>query len=345
MNKNRILLLAFSLLVTGLSHAQWKPTYDMDSDSLLQLFQDQHPFDVLHEIRHASVDIKDCYFNEELIPHVMKWLDKEMYFNYRNKGAYESFTNNKKYVKSRVGNWIEDNNRKVKIDSVLDDSVLLYQYWDTIWQESYNREKQQYYKNGAKLPYGALEFHRKLKHPQSYKTIHGFWEKGGYSRKSRYFYIMLAMHDPKAQKIHRKYADSVISVNSVSCHDKVFGVASNSHKYGDYGIKLIKELLKYQYKTCNPRHISSASLESLPINLALFIRTMNFYRFSESKTIEELKNATIFDLPKSMSQAMTRSDLIISNINDFYKALELYSRFLEKKDRYWKENMEYIEVE
>ncbi|MDA3865158.1 MAG: hypothetical protein PF489_00255 [Salinivirgaceae bacterium] len=341
MKKNAALFLIFLFLVLN-ALGQRARTYGTNSDSLLALFQSQHAFDVLEKMWLYDVDIKDCYYNEELIPHVMKWLDKEMYFKYRNRGAYESFTSNVKYVKSRVGHWIEDNSKKVKIDSVLGDSVLLYQYWDTIWQESYNLEKLQYYKNGAKLPPKALRFHQQLKRPESYRKIYSFWKKDDFSLKSQHFHTMLTMHDPKAQGLFKKRFDSLLAAKKIDCN--AVKVAGSGYHYGVFALSLAKKLFRYQYLVCNPVYIGFEEKE-YPLNLAMFAKGSGYFSLLEDTTIKRLRRETALNRPESPEEAMVYSNTLIKILDELDKALDQHAKYLEEKDRYWEENMEYIKEE
>jgi hypothetical protein len=190
-----------------------QPTYSIanewpkiKSDSLLKLFKMMEPFEVLDKIYVGYIDVKDCYYNEEVKPYLLKWLDKEAYFEYLNKDYIKlAFINDRECSISKIKGWLNQHNQGHLIDTVMKTPELFKVYLDSVIDDVTKYKRKSFFQNGGRLPGQAIYFHALLKLPESYEILRRYWKEDGGKINSKYFDAMLAMHDPEAISKYNSY--------------------------------------------------------------------------------------------------------------------------------------------
>lgn len=335
-----LLLLVFTL------KAQVKPK--IKSDSLLRMFKTMDAFDVLDKVYVRDIDVKDCYYNEELKPYVLKWLDKEAYFEYLNNDYIKRlYIENKNNCIYKVKGWLTHRNQSHLIDTVMKTPDLFQIYLDSVISDvtKYMKGLHFQYENNV-LPKEAIYFHALLKLPESYEILHRYWKEDGGKLSSQYFYTMLAMHDPEAIAMYNKYVDSVIAVKDLRLLDDIDGKSGQIHLYGSYALELKLKLLMVNFKKTHSFSDFDDGIFYSPFNIDLINPLVDaYFQCSQNEVVLKILEKVYNPIDKIRSikyEELERvSNEIIENIEEFKKVLQPHIENMKKEEKYWKQNMPY----
>ena len=119
----------YLILANNISNAQEQKT--ISSDSLLKMFKVMKPFEVFERVQFTWFDFKSCYNNTLLKPYLMKWLDRDKYFQYEIDRERATITNSPKLIKEEIQYMLNKQGRKNVLDSFLNNVALYSQYRDS----------------------------------------------------------------------------------------------------------------------------------------------------------------------------------------------------------------------
>jgi hypothetical protein len=342
------ILFAIMFVLTSIEcfaqYGAMRNTYRVNADSLLTLFSKMSPFEVLDSIGTGQIDHYDCYHNTNLKPYLLKWLDKELYFQYSIKYAVNSALNNEEYLKNDIKYWLREHNKRELIDTVLNTPSLYKQYTDTVINYFIQHHRQDFYQHGARLPSDVLNFFSRYRVPEAYEIIYSFWEEDGKIRRSDYYPTLLAMHDPEALQVANNHIDSLIATCDAGQITNAFRWYG-SFMYGEYAVDWRNYLLNVAverslYDFDDDPHIM------VPFNIYLISPSNNRYlRLSENEVVKSIINS-LFE-PSGRIESLSKKEIIsiskktIDNIHEFEKAAQPYREWLIEENRYWKEQMPY----
>jgi hypothetical protein len=316
----------------------------VSADSLLTLFSQMSPFEVFDHISYLRVDCYDSFHNMELRQHLVKWLDKELYFQYSIKYAVNSALSNEEYLKNDIKYWLREHNKRELIDTVLNTPSLYNQYTDTVINYFIQYHRQDFYQHGASLPSGILSFFSRYRVPEAYEIIYSYWEDDGKIRKSAYYPTLLAMHDPEALQVAKNHIDSLIASGDAGQITNAFRWYG-SFMYGEHAVDWRNYLLNVTVER-SLYDLDDASNIMVPFNIYLISPFNNrYFLLSENEVVKSIINSLFepFDRIEFLSrkEIISISKKIIDNIHEFEKAAQLYREWLIEDNRYWKEQMPY----
>lgn len=344
--KNFITIYYISILLSliGTLKAQEKPK--IKSDSLLRMFKTMDAFDVLNKVYTDDIDVKDCYYNEELKPYVLKWLDKEAYFEFLQKERITRETKDKDFCINDVKGWLTKYNKSHLIDTVLKDLSLFKVYLDSVTLEEKEYFRKRFFGKGGRLPTEAIYFHALLKLPESYEILHRYWKEDGGKVSSEYFYTMLAMHDPEAIAMYNKYVDSVIVVKDLRLLDDINGKSGQINLYGSYSLELKLKLLMVNVKKTHSFSDFGDGIFYSPFNIDLINPLVDaYFQCSQNKIVLNILNKIYNPIDKirtlKYAELEKAGNEIIENIEEFKKVLQPHIENMKKEEKYWKQKMPY----
>lgn len=319
-------------------------TYRVNADSLLTLFSKMSPFEVLDSIGAGQIDHYDCYHNAELKQYLLKWLDKELYFQHEIQNSLKIAFGDEEVKRNKIIGWLIRSNKRELIDTVLNTKVLYDAYLDTVIDNYLQYHRDDFYEHGAKLPSGILSFFSRYRVPEAYEIIYSYWEEDGKIRKSAYYPTLLAMHDPEALQIANNHIDSLIATGDAGQITNAFRWYG-SFMYGKYAVDWRNYLLNVTVER-TLYDIDDASNIMVPFNIYLISPFNNrYFLLSENEVVKSIINSLFepFDKIESLSrkEIISLSKKITDNIPEFEIAAQPYREWLIEENRYWKEQMPY----
>lgn len=338
-----ILFLLVSIGIATNAQDLFKPT--IFGDSLYNLFKGMDAFEVLDQTELSKVDVRSCYFHNDLKPYLLVWLNKDAYLEYDNR-EYIKRTFDDEYSSHKVKSWLISHNKKDMIDTVINCQSLFELYLDSCINATKLSLTDQFYVDGGRLPSKILDFHSRLKLPEAYKIINNYWKEDGGTLDSRYFDCMLQMHDPEAIDLYNKFASKAILDENLEALDDIKMKSKSVYLYGSYAMDLKLMLLSVKKRI---RHSFSDFPEGAidsPYNIdCLNPLDDRYFQFSSNKTVKKILDGLYKPMDKiyklSYLELEEYSEDIITNIKEFKGALGQYKLELESNELYWKKNMPY----
>jgi len=327
----RIVLIQFVLIVFFASSIKaQKYSREISPDSLLKMFQSDPPFDVLQKFRASDFkDYKGAYYNKELKPYLLKWLDKEEYWNYSVEQGVQNFTNNPEAIKNAIKYKLTKKTHASWLDSIYNSPTLLQKYRDSVIAEKIDIYKTALKKQTSYPPYDAIWFHSQVAYPESYSIIKQWWIDQGKPVLTKnntpfntYFLALVKMRDPEAIQLADKEVKKFVQSNGKSATPIEF-MSFIGQNQTPFGIAMLLETLsvnvKFPYFPDYPMEQFNCMaigmleeqlyLNSIPINAPI----------KRTSTCEER----------------------LKHVKAFKDAAQLLIKKYQEEEKYWMDNMPY----
>lgn len=255
--KNILIIIFLSGILSANLHAQ---VNYLPSDSLLQWFENSnHPFDVWDSVRawelrnnRTLYDYESYYQTPSLKPHLLKWLDRDLYYQRHLEELRESYLPDNKedsaYMTYKIKGRLKQQKSKLSIDTILNTPKLYTLYTDSILSDIIELQKKEFEEKGKPFPDNrAISFHMNLAYPESYQQIKSFWEETGKgTERNSYFISLVRMGDPEARKIFDKQIKEVVRTNGRDVFLNSLLSTLGGELRGSYGTAKFIELLKVE---------------------------------------------------------------------------------------------------
>lgn len=212
--KKLILVFWCLVLVNNITDSQERKI--ISSDSLLKMFRLMKPFEVLNKVRFENMNFKALYYDTLLKPYLMKWLDKDEYFQYEIERERATIKNNPKLIKEEIQYMLNKQGRKNALDSILNNAALYYQYRDSAIDANVKRFFENHKKEKFNIPDQAIVLHSYLAYPESYTIIKQWWVESGNTMDRSLFISLVRMGDPDARNLYDNKIKKFVKSNGES---------------------------------------------------------------------------------------------------------------------------------
>jgi len=239
----RILVVFFLLLVGIVPLLAQVKADTLTAKELNGLFDTYKPLEVLDIVWNSSkrLDYEGYYKNENLMPKLLKWLDRELYLQQDLDKTRNVYQQDSIYLANKIIARVKQ--AGISVDSL--NASLYKSYKDSIVNELMEMQESRVRKEGLPFPKPiAIHYHTKLGYPESYSKIKSFWEEDGEEEKSRFFLPLVYLGDPKARTLFNNYISNVIEKNGENISlNGLLGLLEGELR-GSYGVQKSLELLE-----------------------------------------------------------------------------------------------------
>lgn len=335
----KVFVVIFSLILfASSSYGQSKVVY-LPVDSLLKWFENaKHPFHVWDSIRvwelrsksRTEYDYKSYYQAPALKPHLLKWLDRDLYYQEELQEIRDDFEpkneDDSAYIAYKIRGWITSKKRAVNPDSILHDSNLYTVYKDSVINQMVKSEIERMEKLGRPFPPSrAINFHMYLAYPESYEQIRQFWEATGKQiERNDYFIPLVRMGDPEARKIFNELIADVVKKNGDTPYFSLVTSNVDDNLRGSYGVAKLIELLNVDME------IALSEGPSFPINcdiIATLVSEIFYYKIEIDPSV------------KFRETCETRFE----HVEEIKAAAQRLIEYYKEQEYYWMRNMPFYE--
>lgn len=332
------LLMLFTHSLCG----QVKRTY-LPADTLLRWFENApHPSDVWDSISvwkeniHglALYDYEAYYHSPKLKPHLLKWLDRNLYAEFQIKQLKESFFPDSKedsaYITYKIKGRLEKKGSSTPIETILNSTELYSLYTDSILDKIVKQKVNEFERRGKPFPpMKVIYFHMRLAYPESYELIREFWEETGKGTESNRFFIPLVyMGDPEAREIYDRLINEIVETNGKHPYFKnVFGQLRYTLMDSSYATEKLLQLLKVEIEVSLLSDGSTIQFNCKVANV--FIRYILYYH-----------------IPMDFStNTITPCEEDLKHLEEIKEAVQVLKERFKKENQYWMKNMPFYERE
>jgi hypothetical protein len=337
------------LSLSKTSHAQWRHN-SISADSLLILFSQMTPFEVFDYVPWGSIDRDDCFDNMEVRQHIVKWLDKDLYFQHKIQKSLNIAFSDEEVRRNKVAGWLIRSKKRELIDTILNTQELYAAYLDTVINNYIHYHRNDFFKHGAKLPDDVLSFFTGFRVPEAHEVLYRHWQEDGKRRQSPYYGPLIAMLNPDALAIANHEIDSIIATNDPQ------GLLFVYRRYArrllfcqhsvDWLLKLLETTGRWNISEFDdsPQKMVPFNVYVLdPANYTYFPSARHFLDYSDNEFANSMINrlfepwGRIYELSDKELEAISQE--IIDNIHEFEKAAQPFKEMQIEDCRKWKEQM------
>jgi len=210
--RKMITIFWYFILISKISYAQERKI--ITNDSLLKMFQVMKPFEVLNKVGFGNMNFKAFYYDLLLKPYLMKWLDKDEYFQFEIEKERATMTNSPRLIKEEIQYMLNKQGRRNALDSILNNPILYSQYRDSAINNEVKRFFENHKEKKFNIPGKAITLHSYFAYPESYTIIKQWWvESGRKTERSDYFLPLVRMGDPDARKEYDNRVTQFVKTN------------------------------------------------------------------------------------------------------------------------------------
>jgi hypothetical protein len=172
------------------------------------------PFEVLNKVGFGNMNFKAFYYDLLLKPYLMKWLDKDEYFQFEIEKERATMTNSPRLIKEEIQYMLNKQGRRNALDSILNNPILYSQYRDSAINNEVKRFFENHKEKKFNIPGKAITLHSYFAYPESYTIIKQWWvESGRKTERSDYFLPLVRMGDPDARKEYDNRVTQFVKTN------------------------------------------------------------------------------------------------------------------------------------
>lgn len=198
--KKTMIAFYITIFIGHITYAQYVEKV-VSNDSLFKMFQTMKPFEVFYKVEFKWFDFKACYNDTLLKPYLMKWLDRDEYFQYTIEVEKQNLSNRPDWIKDKIGYQLNKQGKIKILDSILMNPQLYALYHDSVMTIS-TKEYIEQNKGKISVPSQAIVLHSFFAYPESYTIIKQWWEESGrQTERGRLFFALVRMGDPDARKL------------------------------------------------------------------------------------------------------------------------------------------------
>jgi hypothetical protein len=210
----------------------------LSRDSILKLFKTEHPFRVqqlIYDSEYYNMDFKALYYDKELKPYFLKWLDVKEYSKLILEKKSKDFTNqlsDTTFLKSEVRSYLYKQYKDNIADSIIKTPGYYVKY-----KSNAMLSRSEFYKEEGKneIYYPPMNFFTFLKYPESYSIIKKWYNNDDIDShtKNELYNALLKFNDPEALQKLDKVINEFIRTNGKSSNSleilRIFKDTRTSH--------------------------------------------------------------------------------------------------------------------
>ena len=329
--KTKIVLVLNLLMMISSVYAQ---RVMITNDSLRNHFRNEELYEVYDYYQRRfddNLDYKALYYDQEMKDYLMKWLDPDVWIDYKlflyKKELYQRFNYRPESRESFINYYVE-NDLKLKYDSIRSDTSLVNLYLNQAIEKRINEERNMMTKKKSDIipPQGVLYLHSRVAYPEFYKIIKQWW----YQQDKQVFLndyditeimiCLLALNDPEAQSIF----NNVLKRFFTSDWHPFFGTGTlESLRFvsNAYAVKKLLEILPVKKEIVTTSDGSTEPFDKLTYKL---LRQFMIEHNLENNPFQSI-NDDITEMRKNQDKIIEASERLIKK--------------MEQEEKYWMDNM------